>query len=184
LIADIWSSITLADYMGVSAKLTYGLRNSETVVVGFMRMIRNDRGSINHSAEMVKETIELILNNYNFDKKKIIGMYIKYFMKKLHKLKMLFKTQILISLAMVTDQGSNFVKCFKNNLNTPTDIEEDNIEDDIEVNEDNTEANVDNKEANVDNDILKDLQNQTKTIKYMSNIISLKSLKKLIDILF
>ena len=85
---------------------------------------------------------------------------------------------------MVTDQGSNFVKCFKNNLKTPTDIEEDNIEDDIEVNEDNTEANVDNKEANVDNDILKDLQNQTKTIKYMSNIISLKSLKKLIDILF
>ena len=70
------------------------------------------------------------------------------------------------------------------NLKTPTDIEEDNIEDDIEVNEDNTEANVDNKEANVDNDILKDLQNQTKTIKYMSNIISLKSLKKLIDILF
>jgi hypothetical protein len=55
--------------MGVSAKLTYGLRNSETVVVGFMRMIRNDRGTIDHSAEMVKETIELILNNYNFDKK-------------------------------------------------------------------------------------------------------------------
>ena len=73
LIADIWSSVTMADFMGVSAKLTYGLRSHEIVTIGFSRMERKDSGKTDHTAEMVKESIEKILSNYCFDNKKIIG---------------------------------------------------------------------------------------------------------------
>ena len=67
LIADIWKSNKGSSYMGLSAKLSLGITESEIIVIGFERMIEN------HSHNEVKKSIEDILAKYSFDKKKIIG---------------------------------------------------------------------------------------------------------------
>ncbi len=65
LMADLWTSANMSDYMGIAAALTYDLSKKELIVIGFDRMVGN------HTAENIKLAIEKLINNYDFDKSKI-----------------------------------------------------------------------------------------------------------------
>lgn len=69
LIIDIWTSVIMSDYIGLSASLRYESSQKEVIVIGFERMTGR------HTAQNVKSAIEKILNSYSFDKKKISGNY-------------------------------------------------------------------------------------------------------------
>ena len=74
LISDMWSSSSVSDgsYMGLTAKLTYGIGNQELIVLGFERVVPDDNNNV--SAEKVKESIDSILSKYkDLDKKKLSG---------------------------------------------------------------------------------------------------------------
>ena len=69
LIADILTNIQMSDYMGLAASLTYNLKQRETIVIGFKRMVNGDTSG--HTAENIKLTIESIINEFDFNKEKI-----------------------------------------------------------------------------------------------------------------
>ena len=86
LVADIWTSVQIADFMGLCATtLSKGVER-KTFVIGLKRM------SGPHNAENIKDTIESIVNEYNFNKNKIV--------------------------AVVCDEGSAFVRLFKQLLHS------------------------------------------------------------------
>jgi hypothetical protein len=68
LIVDIWSSSQMVDFIGLAATIMYKNFVFEWLIIGLDRMI----GS--HNAENIKIAIEKIINRFDFDKKKIIGM--------------------------------------------------------------------------------------------------------------
>ena len=71
LITDIWSSSQMADFLALSVMICYDNFEKECYTIGLKRM----PGS--HNAENVKITIELIINEYDFDKTKIKGSFNK-----------------------------------------------------------------------------------------------------------
>ena len=68
LIVDIWSTAQMADFMGLAAMVCNKNLEKECYVIGMERM----PGS--HNAENIQLTIELITNQYDFDKSKIKGI--------------------------------------------------------------------------------------------------------------
>jgi hypothetical protein len=69
LILDIWSSSQMIDFIGVAVNMTDKNFNRECCVIGLDRM----EGS--HNAENIKLAVEKIINQYEFDKKKIKGIF-------------------------------------------------------------------------------------------------------------
>jgi hypothetical protein len=55
------------EYWAVAAQLTDGSFGKEIIILGMVEMKRG------HAAEQTKAAIEALVNNYNFDKKKIRG---------------------------------------------------------------------------------------------------------------
>lgn len=73
LACDIWTNSLMRDFIGVAAFITYELGHSEMMVIGMTEM----KGI--HYSESVKKAIELIINQYDFDNKKITGWYIQIY---------------------------------------------------------------------------------------------------------
>jgi hypothetical protein len=65
IIVDIWTNRVNADFLAVGAMITDSKLNSELIVIGMERM----KGG--HSAENIAETIQSIVNFYDFDKQKL-----------------------------------------------------------------------------------------------------------------
>lgn len=70
LIADIWTSKQMLDFMGVAANIINYKFEKQTIVIGLELM----PGS--HNAENIKIAIESIVNKYTFNKSVLSGIYI------------------------------------------------------------------------------------------------------------
>ncbi|MBX9838051.1 MAG: hypothetical protein K2X69_07005 [Silvanigrellaceae bacterium] len=104
LMADIWTSGIMSDFIGIAASLGYDMSNKELIVIGFERM---PPGS--HTSESIKFVMENILNKFTFNKSKISCKFL-YNMLKIRILNMLKHLSLI--LAICCDQGSNFVRLF------------------------------------------------------------------------
>jgi len=71
LITDLWTNTIKADFIGLAAVLTDNSLNHELVVIGMMKT----PGS--HNSETIKKSVETMVNNYTFDKSKIIGKFLR-----------------------------------------------------------------------------------------------------------
>jgi len=80
IIVDLWVSAQMTDYGAVAVELIFEDFSKKVFVIGIERM----EGA--HTAEGVRDLIQKIINQYNFDKSKIV--------------------------AVVCDEGSNLVKLF------------------------------------------------------------------------
>ena len=69
LVTDAWSDQSMQSFLGLGAYLGTSSFNSEIVVLG---MVQLTNGS---EAEKIKEAIEIIVNEYKFDKSKIRGRF-------------------------------------------------------------------------------------------------------------
>ena len=69
LISDIWTNRTMFDFMGLAASLINSDFEREILVIGIMIMPGN------HCAEMIQEAIESLVNKYDLDSLKIIGIF-------------------------------------------------------------------------------------------------------------
>ena len=69
LISDIWTNKSMLDFMGLAVNIIDSSFNKKTLVIGMMLMPGN------HCAEYIKEAIEALVNNYDFNKSKIHGKY-------------------------------------------------------------------------------------------------------------
>ena len=98
LLTDIWSSNQLVDILGCCCSLVYTDFTKETIVIGLRKM----NGA--HTAENIKEAVEAIVNQYEFDKSKIRGV--------------------------VSDEGSNFVKWLRQLINENLDLEPEDLDND------------------------------------------------------
>jgi len=65
LMADLWTSANMSDYIGIAATLTYDLTKKDILVIGFDRMVGT------HTAPNIKVAIEKVVNTFDFDKSKI-----------------------------------------------------------------------------------------------------------------
>ena len=69
LVTDIWTNTIMADFLGLIAYVTFEFGFSETFVIG----MANLKGK--HESENIQKAIELIVNQYDFDRNKIICNY-------------------------------------------------------------------------------------------------------------
>lgn len=65
LIADIWTTKTMTDFIAVAASITFPSYKKEIIIIGMIRMPGK------HSADTIGKAIETIVNEYHFDKAKI-----------------------------------------------------------------------------------------------------------------
>ena len=68
LIADIWTSKTNNDFLGLAGMLVYANARKEPVVLGMERMPGK------HNAENIKSAIESVISNYTFNTSKITAV--------------------------------------------------------------------------------------------------------------
>ena len=66
LVANIWTNTIIADVLGLIACVTYEFGYSEILVIGMQNL--KDK----HESENIQMAIEFIVNQYDFDQKKII----------------------------------------------------------------------------------------------------------------
>ncbi|RNA02153.1 zinc finger BED domain-containing 4-like [Brachionus plicatilis] len=85
LIIDLWSNLSNEQFLAVGASMIFKNFKKETRVIGMVKT----NGSSN--AESIKELVEIVVNKFDFDKKKILGV--------------------------VCDQGSSLLRLFKQNEN-------------------------------------------------------------------
>ena len=69
LVTDIWTNTVMADFLGLIAYVTYELGYSEILVIGMANL------KCKHESENIQRTVEHIVNQYDFDTKKIICKY-------------------------------------------------------------------------------------------------------------
>ena len=81
LITDIWTNLSMSDFLALGACLVNLSLVRETIIIGMIKM----PGA--HNAENIKKAIESIINKIKFNKNKIV--------------------------AVVTDEGSNLLRLFK-----------------------------------------------------------------------
>jgi nitrogen regulatory protein PII-like uncharacterized protein len=67
LISDIWTNFQMRDFMGAAASLIDDSFNRQILMIGVIIMPGN------HCAEHIKKALETIVNEYDFDKSRIIG---------------------------------------------------------------------------------------------------------------
>ena len=70
LIPDLWTNRQMWDFMGLGAQLSFKNGDRRLVILGMKRMTQK------HNAEGIKDVIEEIVNEYQFNKQKIRGKYI------------------------------------------------------------------------------------------------------------
>ncbi|RNA09202.1 zinc finger BED domain-containing 1-like [Brachionus plicatilis] len=85
LIIDLWSNLSNEQFLAVGASMIFKNFKKETRVIGMVKT----NGSSN--AESIKELVEIVVNKFDFDKKKKLGV--------------------------VCDQGSSLLRLFKQNEN-------------------------------------------------------------------
>lgn len=133
LLTDIWSNKALKSYIALGANLVNANFEDELIIISIYKM------ECTHTADNIKNLIELLVNKYKFDKKKLNGI--------------------------VTDEGSNLLKLFKqlesefcmfiDPLNEEEDedyvyVEEDEDEDEEDDDDDDENEDVDLNEENID----------------------------------
>ena len=114
----------MLDFMGLAASYTDKFYEKHVIVIGMVLMPGN------HSAEYIKETIETLINRYKFDKSVINGNDLCLLIFKQFKLKSsLYK-------GVSSDEGSAYVRCFRQFYDPlvtpekPNDQPNNNVEDD------------------------------------------------------
>ena len=68
-VTDIWTNTIMADFLGLIAYVTFEFGFSEIFVIGIAKF--KDK----HESENIQKAIELIVNQYYFDRKQIICNY-------------------------------------------------------------------------------------------------------------
>ena len=115
LITDIWTNVSMVDYLALGASIINSAFIKEILIIGMIKMPGV------HNAENIKIAIESIINRLDFNKAKISSV--------------------------VTDEGSNMLRLFKQiNDSLYINISVDNI-DDIEIDQD--ADNVENSENEI-----------------------------------
>ncbi len=111
LTSDIWTTKNLIDFLAISVSISNIHFKRETLVMGMIKIPGN------HNAEYIKEAIEELVNNFEFDKSKLN--------------------------ATVSDEGSAYVRLFKqlSLSNAAVSNSETNFEDDFEDESYNFENN-------------------------------------------
>lgn len=86
LISDIWTNKQMLDFMGLAVNLINKDFKKETLVIGMCLMPGN------HNAENIKEAIETLVNQFNFDKSTIHGNFIVFLLR----YKQIFQLNVLV----------------------------------------------------------------------------------------
>ena len=136
LISDIWSNRQMLDFMGVAATIMTESGEREIMTIGMARM----PGS--HCAENIKLAIEDIVNRFDFDKRKLIGIFLVF--AKLQ-IKLGYCHIMSSILGVSSDEGSAYVRLFKqlqnDELNRSGDENLDEFEFNLFLDDDDAEPN-------------------------------------------
>lgn len=73
LIIDLWTNKSGSDFIAIGASLMYNKFSREIIVLNMKRMTKS------HTAEAIKESVEEIINDFDFDKSKINCKFEKIF---------------------------------------------------------------------------------------------------------
>ena len=69
LITDNWSDPQMRSFIALATNIVYADFNRDTIVVGMMNMPGE------HRAENIQECVQRLINKYDFDKSKCVGIY-------------------------------------------------------------------------------------------------------------